>query len=265
MRRCIVAKNGMPALDHDERAASVAYALGGLLPIAVAAAMVGVRGEIDSTNVALVLVFVVVGTAAFGGRGPAALSAVVAAISYEFFFTRPFNSLRIDSADDVETTLILLAIGLAVGQLAVHARRTRRDVSRGRDELASMRRMAERVAAGAHDQELIDVAIDELTELMSLVSCRFEVVATGPVLPVLERSGRIESPYRRVGADGELALPPAGVRLPVVGGGHQVGSLVLEPDPDVGVTVEARLVAVALSDQLGAALAAQARRSPPTP
>ncbi len=74
--------------------------------------MVGVRGEIDSTNVALVLVLVVVATAAFGGRGPAALSAVVAAISYEFFFTRPFDSLRINRADDVETTLILLAIAL---------------------------------------------------------------------------------------------------------------------------------------------------------
>lgn len=253
-----MADTGVPALDHDERASTIAYAIGGLLPIAVAAAMVGVRSEIDSTNVALVLVLVVVGTAAFGGRGPAALSAVVAAVSYEFFFTRPFNSLRIDSADDVETTLILLAIGLAVGQLAVHARRTRREVSRGRDELSSMRRMAERASVGASDQELIDVAVTELTGLMSLVGCRYEVDATGPVLPVLERSGRIESSYRRVGADGELALPPLGVRLPVVGGGHQVGSLVLEPDPTVGVTLEARVVAVALADQLGAALAARA-------
>ncbi len=117
-----------------------------------------------------------------------------------------------------------------------------------------MRKMAERVAAGASDQELIDVAVTELTALMSLVGCRFEVDATGPVLPILERSGRIETPYRRVGADGELALPPVGVRLPVVGGGHQVGSLVLEPDPLIGVTLEARVVAVALADQLGAAL-----------
>ena len=62
-----------------------------------------------------------------------------------------------------------------------------------------------------------------MTALLSLVGCRFEVEATGPALPVLERSGRIESPYRRVGPDGELALPPLGVRLPVVGDGHQVG------------------------------------------
>jgi hypothetical protein len=119
-----------------------------------------------------------------------------------------------------------------------------------------MRKMAERVAGGASDQELIDLAMAELTDLLSLISCRFELEATGPVLPVLERSGRIESKYRRVGPDGEIALPPLGVRLPVVGGGRQVGSIVLDPDANVGVTVEARLVAVALADQLGSALAA---------
>ena len=197
-----------------------------------------------------------VGTAAFGGRGPAALSAIVAAISYEFFFTRPYYSLRINDSNDVETSVILLAIGLAVGQLAVHARRTRADASRGRDELASMRRVAERVAGGATNEELIELTSSELSQLMSLVGCRFEREATGPEVPTLERTGRIQTPYRRVGADGELALPPLGVRLPVVGGGREVGSLVLEPDPTVGVSVEARLVAIALADQLGSALAA---------
>ena len=43
----------------EARPSTVAYALGGLLPIAAAAAMVGLRGELASTNVALVLVLVV--------------------------------------------------------------------------------------------------------------------------------------------------------------------------------------------------------------
>lgn len=240
----------------EERSSPIAYAIGGLLPIAVAGAMVGLRGELADTNVALVLVLIVVVTAAFGGRGPAALSAVIAAISYEFFFTRPYYSLRINDSNDVETSIILLAIGLAVGQLAVHAQRTRADANRGRDELASMRKLAERIAAGADDRELIELTASELTDLLSLVGCRYEVEATGPLLPVLERSGRIETSLRRVGVGGELALPALGVRLPVVGGGRQVGSLVLDPDPSVGVTLEARVVAVALADQLGSALAA---------
>jgi hypothetical protein len=239
----------------EDRPSSIAYALGGLLPIAVAGAMVALRGDVDRANVALVLVLVVVGVAAIGGRGPAALCALLSAASWEFFFTRPYYSLRIDSADDVETTLILLLIGLAVGQLAVSARHSKEAATRGTDEITSMRRMAERVAAGARREDVIALAVSEITALLSLVGCRFETEATGPVLPVLERSGRIEAQYRRVGAGGELALPALGVRLPVVGGGRQVGSLVLEPDPAAGVTLEARLVAVAIADQLGAALA----------
>jgi hypothetical protein len=239
----------------EERPSTIAYAIGGLAPIAIAGAFVALRDEVDATNVALILVLVVVGIAAFGGRGPAALCALISALSWEFFFTRPYNSLRIDTANDVETTVILLLIGLAVGQLAVYARHSKEAATRGSDEIASMRRMAERVAAGASRQELIDLALSEITSLLSLVGCRFETDATGPVLPVLERSGRIEAPYRRVGAGGELTLPALGVRLPVVGDGRQVGSLVLEPDPAAGVTLEARLVAVAIADQLGAALA----------
>jgi hypothetical protein len=246
----------------EEEPSPVAYAVGGLLPIAVTAAMVSLRSEVDNTNVALLVVLCVVATAAIGGRGPAILSAVVGALSYEFFFTRPYYSLRINDSNDVETTLILLVIGVAVGQVAVYARRRRREASRAGDELASMRRVAERIASGAGDQAVIDLTVAELVSLLSLVGCRFETEATGPTLPVLERSGRVEAPYRAVGATGELGLPPLGVRLPVVGGGRQVGSLVLDPDPRVGVTLEARLVAVALADQLGAALSHGGRQEP---
>jgi hypothetical protein len=240
----------------EDRPSAIAYAVGGLLPIAVAGAMVGLRDELDTTNVALVLVLIVVGTGAVGGRGPAALSAVISAVSFLFFFTEPYYSLRVDESNDVETVLILLAIGLAVGQLAVSAQRSRRQVRRGRDELTSMRLVAERVAAGASRDELVALVVTELHDLLGLVGCRFEPGTSGSDLPLLERTGRIETGYRYVDAAGELALPPMGVRLPVVGGGAEIGSLYLDPDPHLGVTVEARLVAVALADQLGAALAA---------
>jgi hypothetical protein len=244
----------------EEQPSPIAYAVGGLLPIAVTAAMVGLRSEVDNTNVALLVVLCVVFTGAIGGRGPAILSAVVGALSYEFFFTRPYYSLRINDSNDLETTLILLVIGVAVGQIAVYARRQKREASEAGDELASMRRVAERIASGADDRAVIDLTVTELTSLLSLLGCRYEVEASGPVLPMLERSGRVEAPYRMVGVTGELALPPLGVRLPVVGGGRQVGSLVLDPDPSVGVSLEARLVAIALADQLGAALANGSRQ-----
>jgi hypothetical protein len=45
------------------------------------------------------------------------------------------------------------------------------------------------------------------------------------------------------------------VILPVIGNGRTLGHLVMEPEHDVGVSLESRVVAVALADQLGAVLA----------
>lgn len=235
------------------------YVIAGLLPIVVGAALVIVRGEVDGTNVALVMVLVVVLVAIVGGRGPAAVGAIIAALSFEFFFTRPYLSLRIDSADDVETTVILLVIGLVVGQVVTTARRQRSLVERGRDELARLRRIADLVAAGTETSALAHAVMDELTGLLSLPACRFERLL--PLdLPILERTGSIHSAVRHLVGE-ELALPEPGVVLPVQGEGRGVGFIVMTGDPAVGVSREERLVAIALADQLGAAIARAGRDS----
>ena len=120
-------------MDNEARSSQLLWiAIGGAAPIAVAAALVSLRDHMLNANVALVLVLVVVLAAVGGGRSAGAAAAVSAALSFNFFHTVPYLTLEIDSADDVETTLLLLAVGLAVGQLAtfrrhpVRARRERR-------------------------------------------------------------------------------------------------------------------------------------------
>jgi hypothetical protein len=53
-------------------------------------------------------------------------------------------------------------------------------------------------------------------------------------------------------------LPALGAEIPVAARGQTFGRFVLVPDTSVGVSIEERIVAVALVDQLGAALAADA-------
>ena len=73
----------------------------------------------------------------------------------------------------------------------------------------------------------------------------------------MERSGVVQSSEHRW-ANGEFELPRDGVELPVTGGGERLGRFVLMPTAGVGISKERRLIAVALADQLGAALARQA-------
>src|SRR5262249_50297541 len=99
-------------------------AVGG--PLAVSGLLLIVRDDVFATNAALVLVLPVLAAAIVGGRWGGVVSAVVAALCFDFFFTRPYYSFTISRHDDVETTVVLLAVGLVVGEVVVRARRTAR-------------------------------------------------------------------------------------------------------------------------------------------
>ena len=218
------------------------------------AALVGVRGQIQNANVALILVVVVVGAAAIGGRAAGGASAAIAALTFDFFHTQPYLRLTIETADDVETTLLLLIVGLSVGHLTAGAMRARASATERSREIRRIHRVAERAAQGEDWAQVLQVAQDELIALLTLRSCRFEAQALLSDLPRLERGGELDHRVWRY-RDGEFELPPQGVDLPVYGRGQQLGRFVLEPTAGVGVSLEQRVVAVAIADQVGAALA----------
>jgi K+-sensing histidine kinase KdpD len=252
----------MRAAPAETQSPPVGWLLAGLGPIAVAAVLVPVREDLDNTNLALILVVVVVVAASVGGRGPAVLAALISTASYDFFLTRPYLTLTIDDADDVETAIILLVIGLIVGQLVVVGRRRRSAAERGSDEVHRLHEVAEQVAAGASEAELVAVVEGQISGLLGLRGCTFERGgATGVPHAVLNRNGAVEGAHGRRFLGRAFALPADGVSLPVLARGQEVGRLVLEPDSEHGVTLEERVVAVIMADLLGATLASRSSHS----
>jgi hypothetical protein len=240
----------------DDRLVTAGLGVAALGPILVASLLVLVRDHLASANSALVFVIVVVLAAAIGGRWAGFTAAIVSAVSFDFFLTRPYGSLKIDDTDDIVTTVLLLAVGMIVGEIVVWAHRGHRQSRRGRDEIARLHRVAEQVASGARADEVLASVRTELTLLLSLRDCQFEQPPFGVPLPRLERNGSIDAPRKRF-VRGEFALPAEGAEIPVLGRGRQLGRLVLVPEPGIGVSIEERVVAIALSDQLGAVLAAE--------
>lgn len=228
---------------------------GGLAPVLTAMALVGLRGSMLNANVALILVSIVVVTAAGGGRAAGAAAAVGAALSFDFFHTQPYLQLQISSADDVETTLLLFAVGLIVGHIAASRRRAYRSANAGHHEISRIHRVAELAAQGEDAADVIMSAQTELTALLRLQECRFEAPPFTEPLTQLERSGTITSQLHRL-QPGGLELPAEGLELPVLGRGNLLGRFVLRPTAGTGVSLEERVVAVALADQVGAVLAA---------
>jgi uncharacterized protein DUF4118 len=244
-------------LDRDPVSAGqlIIVALGGLAPVAVACALVPLRGTLDSTVVALILVLAVVASGAAGGRAAGAVAAATSALAFVFFHTRPYLSLTIDSAEDIETTVLLLVIGTAVGQLGVLARRRRNEAAQGRSELASLFRVAQQATRDVSPQDLIAAVKTELAGVLSLASCSYQDGPPPEGAPTLEAGGWIEAGGVHRYSRGGFALPAEGVSIPVRGRGTVLGHLFCLPARGTAVSLERRKVAVALADQLGVALA----------
>ena len=248
-----MAAEGQRELDGVRR--TFGLVVGGLAPVTVGVALVPVRGHIQNANVALILVVVVVVTAVIGGRAAGACAAVVSALAFTFFHTEPYLRLTIASADDAETTGLLLIVGLLVGHITARAIRAQASADESSLEIRRIHRIAEQATRGATAAEVLEAAQGELVELLTLQACRFEAQPFLRALPRLERAGQLDQRVWRY-RDGGFELSPEGVELPVYGRGQQLGRFVLEPTAGVGASLEQRIVAVAIADQVGAALAA---------
>jgi hypothetical protein len=245
----------------DDALAALGLAVATFGPLVVAALCVPLRDDIAPANLALLFVVVVALAGACGGRRAGAVAAVVSTFAYDAFLTRPYGSLKIDRAADVETAVLLLVIGLLASELMALASRHRAASTRARDGIDRLHRVADTAARGAHPDEVVDSLRAELIGLLSLRDCTFEQPPFAGELPVVARDGSIDG-GRRQWAGGELSLPAEGAVIPVLGRGTCFGRFVLVPDWNVGASIEERVVAVTLVDQLGAVLASESKPTP---
>jgi hypothetical protein len=236
----------------------IGVAVGVPAAIGAGAVMAAFRSVFHTPNAALVLMIVVVAVAALGGRSAGVITAIAAVVSFDFFHTEPYLSLAIDSRDDVETTVLLLVAGLIVGTIASAGRSAQRRAGAARDEIARIHRVAEAASTNREAADVIAVAQDELRGLLHLTESRFEAIpySDGADLPQLGRNGSIawRGALRYARAEdgrGGFELPDGGVEVPVLARGQVVGRFVLVPTRGVPTTLEQRMVAVAIADQVG--------------
>ena len=221
-------------------------------PLAVSAALVPFRGWLSSANSALVLVVVVVAVAANGNRVAGALGALSAAGWFDFFLTQPYERFTITNSADITTAVLLFVVGLAVSQLAARARRFHVVAIADADYLAQIQRTVQMVQAGAAANAVVNQVRTQLIGLLQLRGCRFEYGSLLGHPPRLEHDGSIVIGRTRWDVE-RAGLPGDEVELRVVAGGRFYGRFMLQPTPETVASLQARLVAVTLADQVGAA------------
>ena len=162
-------------------------------------------------------------------------------MSFDFFFTHPYQSLKIDSSDDIQTTVLLLVIGLVVAELVTFARRHRSglDAARRRDHVR-LHRVAELVATDSDAEDVVLSVQAELIGLLSLRDCRYETAPYTSELPRARAQRRRRRRPPALGRHRATPCPTQGAVIPVLGRGREFGRLVLVPDLTVGVSIEER-------------------------
>ncbi|MFB9315668.1 DUF4118 domain-containing protein [Nocardioides plantarum] len=224
-------------------------------PVVVCALLYPARASISDANAVLLLVLVVVGAAATGRRAAGVVAALSSTVCFDLFLTEPYLRLTISDRDDVETAVLLTLVGVVVTEIAHWGIRQRTRASGRAGYLDGLVSAAAMAADGdVPPAVLTDIVGRQIGDVLGLDSCTFRA---GPPAdhPRLRTDGSVTYEGREVDVD-RSGLPTWDVvELPVRSGGTVRGTFVLtSASRQTWPTLEQRLVAVTLADQVGSAL-----------
>ncbi|WP_148616113.1 DUF4118 domain-containing protein [Nocardioides rubriscoriae] len=228
-------------------------ALGG--PLLLCALLYPARDSVSDTNAVLLLVLLVVGVAAAGRRAAGLVAALSSAVWFDFFLTQPYLTLTIRDRDDVETAVLLTLVGVAVTEIALWGIRQRARASGRAGYLDGLVSAAAMAADGdVPPAGLVDFVGRQITDVLGLDSCTYRSGAPAGH-PCLHTDGTVTHDGREIDVD-RAGLPTWDVvELAVPSAGAVVGTFVLtSASRRRWPSLEQRLVAVTLAEQVGSAL-----------
>ena len=160
----------------------------------------------------MLVLFVLLG-AVIGDSRVGYLVAVVAAMSFDFLHTRPYGSLKIADGKDIVTLILLVAVGMIIGEIALRADRIRDVGTRRWAGVRRIHRVAQLAADGQTADDVILAVTAELTETLHLQNCWFERAPYLGTLDTIEMTGSLKTKEFRYTHDG-FELTREGCRDP---------------------------------------------------
>lgn len=156
---------GLPASESSAAAQLRGYAEA-LLMVA-ASTLVGLAVAPRWGNAAVDLLYLpaVLGAAVLAGLGPALFAALASALAYNFFFTAPHLTFRIENPNDVVTVVVLFAVAVVTSQLAASVRRQARMARAHAARNATIAGLARRLLTCTTEREIAEISTRELGEV----------------------------------------------------------------------------------------------------
>jgi hypothetical protein len=193
------------------------------------------------------MVVVIAGVAISGTRVAGVVASVSCAIWFDFFLTPPYERLSIAHRPDLETTIGIVVVGVIITELAARSRRHLRASNESIGYLTMVHDVVELAAGSAPASTVIDQTTRSLIELLDLRSCRFDLGLVDPPLARIQSNGDVVHVGLRWPVD-EAGIPGPEAEIVALWRGRTVGRFVLTPTPGAPISLERRIVAVALVD-----------------
>lgn len=157
---------GRVPLPPKRRLLGWALALGA--PVAVGAVLVPLRSSLGLAGALFCVLLAVVASAVVGGLAPASVATIVGVLAADFFFARPYYSLRVDRLIDVVALTAFAVVACVVGVLVDVLARQGVQIAGSNARAASLARLAATRIATT-DQRWV-ATLESLRETFSLGS-----------------------------------------------------------------------------------------------
>lgn len=169
-----------PARDRSRRSITEGIqAYAGALALVTVSTLIGlwIAPRWGTAAVDMIYLPAVLAAAALWGLGPAFLAGIAAALAYNFFFTEPVHTFRIDRVTDVVTVVVLLIVALVTSRLAAGIRRQAQIAQGHATRNATIAGFAGRLLSCSSEEEIARTAC---TELNSVFDCNAVLVSGRP-------------------------------------------------------------------------------------
>jgi len=164
--------------------ADAVRAYAGSLAMVAASTLIGlwIAPRWGTAPVDMVYLPAVLAAAALWGLGPGLIAGVTSALAYNFFFTAPIHTLRIDRVGDVVTVSVLLIVALVTGRLAAGIRKQARIADAHATRNAVIAGFARRLLSCSTEEGIARISCEELRRLFD---CNAAIVSGLPTPEII--------------------------------------------------------------------------------
>lgn len=244
------------------------YGLGVLISLAATALALPLRGHVDVLNIVMIYMLAAALAGLRVGRGPAALTAVVNIVAFDYFFVPPLYTFLVAPPSYFPTFATMLIVALIIANLMIAVRAQTQAAAMRERHTAALYAMARELVIAQDTEAMIGNATRHIAELLQ---CRARVLIcdddaqvmaseaaddthTPPAIkPQIAQWVAAKGERAGIGA-AEFASEPASY-LPLPGSRATIGVLVVEKfEASSPLSVEQQLLLEAMADQLAMAL-----------